>query len=600
MSPCTNFGPLLTMSEEAALKHRLAAVMASDIVGYSRGMQLDEAATLSALAEMRDVATTQINRHQGRVANTAGDSIIAAFASAVDALSCAMVLQELLHQRAVGKGELKIRIGIHIGDIVEKNGDVFGTAVNVAARLEGLAPPGGIVVSAAVRADIAGKLPASFTDLGVKVLKNIAEPIGAFSITPLIGSSPAAIHNADQHIKLPHQARISVAVLPFANMSSDPEQEFLADGLTEDLITELSHLRDFMVIARNTVFTYKGRAVDISQVGRELGVRYLLEGSVRRLGNRLRITAQLIETETGSHLWAEKFDRDIAGLFEIQDEVVKAVAASTQTRLVINEGEIAERSTADMDMWAFTSRGWKEIYRLTPESLKKAEEIGRELVQRDPSSAKGRHILASALYHLVIMGNRAGTPELKAEIAREAREAVRLDPQDEYAVWVYGSILLELFNRPTEGVAHLQHALRINPNFSLAYGTLGSAYVYMGRPDEGIEQIEIAIRLNPRDPSVFFRYAALAEANFVKHDHEQTLHWANQAIALKPDYWYSHAVAAATLALNGDIESAKVAASYLGTCLQETTITFIKATAFYSETFWARLEEGLIAAGVSR
>ena len=282
---------------------------------------------------------------------------------------------------------------------------------------------------------------------------------------------------------------MSIAVLPFLNMSNDAEQEFFADGITEDLITEISRIGDSLVIARNTVFTYKGRSVDIARIGKELGVRYVLEGSVRRLGSRVRITAQLIETSTGSHLWAEKYDRDLVDLFEVQDEVVRAVAASTHTRLMINEGDIAERATEEeLDFWTLAARGRRELYRGTRKSLLSAEEIGRRLVALDPQSAKAHQINASAMLKLVTMGFRQATPETTARIAAAAREAARLAPQDEYSLFIYGLVLSTLLGRPEEAILQFKQALRINPNFSGAYATIGSAYTMLGKPDDAIAE----------------------------------------------------------------------------------------------------------------
>jgi adenylate cyclase len=584
---------------QSSTQRRLAAILATDVVGYSRLMGQDETGTLTALALVREITERQISQHRGRIANTAGDSVIAEFVSAVDATSCALILQEVLVQQSPENRKLQIRIGIHVGDVVGRGEDILGSAVNIAARLENMAQPGGIVVSAAVRDDVSGKLPAAFTSLGTHQLKNIEQPMLAYSVASQAGGSPASLKEADRNLKLPQSGGIPIAILPFTNMSSDPEQEFLADGFTEDLITEISRLKDFLVIARNTVFTYKGRAIDIGQVGRELGVRYVLEGSMRKLGPRIRITAQLIEASTGTHLWAEKFDRDFVELFETQDEVVRAVAASTQTRLMLNEGERAARVRSDdLDFWGLVTRGRREIYRNTPESLKAAEEIGRKLVGRDPTSSKARQVLAWALHKLVILGYRAGTPELIAEIAKEAREAARLDPNDEYSLSIYGMVLDDILGRPEEAVVQLELALKINPSFSFAYGTMGPAYTKMGRLDEAIKQIQIAIRLDPRNPTLFHRYTSLAEANFKKRDHQQALHWAHQAIALKDDYWYPNALATATLALNGDIDRAKTAAINLRSCLPTATISYIRATAHFSDEFWVLLSEGLALAGI--
>jgi adenylate cyclase len=336
--------------------------------------------------------------------------------------------------------------------------------------------------------------------------------------------------------------------------------------------------------------------VDVSQVARDLSVRYVLEGSIRRLGPRVRIKAQLIEALSGNHLWAEKFDRDLAEIFEVQDEVVRAVAACTQTRLIITEGEAAERGR-NIDAWALITRGWTEIYRLTRESLESAAEIGRRLVAHYPSLSKGHHILASALHHLVIMGFYRGTQDIQDVIVSEAREAVRLDPTDEYALWVLAMVLSDALGRPQEAIPLLRQALSLNPNFSLGYGLLGNAYSQLNQPDEAIKYTEIAIRLNPRDPSVFFRYAVLAEANFAKQDHQQTLHWANQSAALKPDYWYSHALIASTLAISGDMDGAKRAMANLQASMQGVSVSAIQQTGYYPEPWWSRFAQGLIAAG---
>jgi adenylate cyclase len=588
------------MGQVAKLEHRLAAIMATDVVGYSQTMQSDEAGTLAGLGAIREATENQIKQHRGRIANTAGDSVLAEFASAVEAVSCAMVLQEVLTQHGKGGG-LQVRIGIHAGDVIDRNGDLHGTAVNIAARLEGVAPPGGIIVSSSVREDVSGKLSASFIDLGSKSLKNIAGSIRVFSVSPQIGGSVAAIREADRRLKLTREASTSIAVLPFANLSNDAEQEFLADGLTEDLITELSRLKNFLVIARNTVFTYKDKSLDVGQIGRELGVRYVLEGSVRRLGPRVRITAQLIRTDTASHLWAEKFDRDFADLFDVQDEVVRAVVASTHTRLIINEGEIAEQTVgADLDYWELVKRGMAASYRFTPEGLKEAVRIGNQLVEGFQHLARGHQILADALYKQMIMGFRPATKELKDKIVWEAREAARLGPGDEFCLLVHGKVLTLALGQAEEGIALFRQILSINPNFCIAYGLLGNAYSLIGQPDEAIRHIEIAIRLDPRDPGLYFRYSSLAEAHFLRQDHQQTLHWTRQSTALKPDYWWPYAIAAATYVELGDAQGGQRSFQSLLRAMPGASLSGIKELNFYPEFLWARLSRGLLAAGLPK
>jgi adenylate cyclase len=586
------------MGDEANLERRLAAVLASDVAGYSRLMQLDEARTLKALEVVNGIAKTQIELHRGRIANTAGDSIVAVFASAVDAVSCALIVQEVLIQQSQENHGLQLRMGIHLGDVVDRNGDVLGTAVNIAARLEAIAQPGGIVVSGAIRDEVIGKLPASFGSIGEQALKNIERPIQAYNLTPQIGAAPASIREADTRLDLLQIGGVSIAVLPFVNMSGDPEREFIADGLTEDLITELSHLKHFLVIARNTVFTYKGRQIDVGQVGRELGVRYVLEGSIRSMGSRVRITAQLIDAKSAAHLWAEKFDRNIDDLFDVQDEVVRAVAASTQIRLLLHEGESSTQRSTNLDQWWLMTHGYREFYRLTHEGLRESEGIARRFVSQFPEASRSHTLLATTLYHQVIMGFRPGSKDVREEIVREAREGLRLDPNDEYALTTLATVLMDLFGKPSEALSLLNRALELNPSFSMAYGLLGDVNLAMGNPDEAIRLSEMSIRLNPRNPSVYFRYAALATANFAKKDLSKTVHWANQTIALKPDYWLSYALAAASSAENGDLESAKQSASLLMQLWPDASISQMKEVFSQTSPWWKRFEDGLITAGI--
>ncbi|HEY7087295.1 MAG TPA: adenylate/guanylate cyclase domain-containing protein [Tepidisphaeraceae bacterium] len=585
------------MGDKAALERRLVAVLASDVAGYSRLMQGDEAGTLKALEVVNGIAKAQIDLHRGRIANTAGDSIIAVFGSAVDAASCALIIQEVLIQQSQDNHGLQLRMGIHLGDVVDRNGDVFGTAVNIAARLEGIAQPGGIVVSSAVRDDVLGKLPASFTSIGEQTLKNIDRPIHAYALTPQIGAAPASLREADARLDLPQLGGVSIAVLPFVNLGRDPAQEYIADGLTEDLITELSHLKHFLVIARNTVFTYKGRQVDVGQVGKELGVNYVLEGSIRAMGPRIRITAQLIEAKSSAHLWAEKFDRNMDELFDVQDEVVRAVAASTQTTLLLHEGDSAQRAT-NLDQWSLMTQGYRETFRFTSESLRKSEEIARQFVNRFPAASRAHSLLAVAMYHQVLMGFREATKELKDDILREAREGLRLDPNDEYSLTTVAMVLLDLFGKPTEALPLLTRALDLNPNFAWAYGLLGDVNIALDNPDEAVRFSEMAIRLNPRAPNVFFHYAILAAASFTKQDHNKTLHWANQTIALKPDYWVTYAILSASFAENGDLQSARHAASRILEIWPDVTISRMKESINLPPSWGSRFDDGLIAVGI--
>jgi len=339
------------------VERKLAAVLAADIAGYSRLIGADKEGTLARLkAHRREVIDPKIAEHKGRIVKTTGDGLLVEFASVVDALRCATEMQTAMAERNAtmpAESRIEFRIGIHQGDIVVEDGDIFGDGVNIAARLEALAEPGGICVSARVQEDVAGKLDLAFEDIGEQELKNIARPVHVFRVTAKGVAQPN-----EQPLALPLPDKPSVAVLPFTNMSSAPEQEFFADGIAEDIITALSRYPSLFVIARNSCFTYKGRAVDVKQVGRELGVRYVLEGGLRKAGNRIRVTAQLVEAETGKHVWAERYDRDLADIFPLQDEITEAVTVAVAPAIADAELHRAMRKPpGSLDAWAAYQRG---------------------------------------------------------------------------------------------------------------------------------------------------------------------------------------------------------------------------------------------------
>jgi TolB-like protein/class 3 adenylate cyclase len=387
--------------QETTPERRLAAIMAADVVGYTRSMLSDEATALAALAAIRETTERLIKQYRGRIANTAGDSVLAEFGSAVEAVSCALALQEELAKHKE-KHTLQLRIGVHIGDVVNKNGDLFGTALNVASRLEGIAEPGRIVVSAAVRDAIAGRLLASFTDLGLKNLKNIDEPFRAYALAPRADSTVTGVSSTGGPLPLPEKP--SIAILPFDNLSGDREQEYFADGMVEEIITALSRFRGLFVIARNSSFVYKGRAVDIKQIGRELGVRYILEGSVRKAGSRVRITGQLIDTSTGAHLWADRFDGTLEDIFDLQDQVTASVVGSIAPKLEQAEIERAKhRSTDSLDAYDCYLRGLSGIQHFTKEDNADALSHFRRAIELIPISplltAWRRGVMYSAALH---------------------------------------------------------------------------------------------------------------------------------------------------------------------------------------------------------
>jgi TolB-like protein/class 3 adenylate cyclase/tetratricopeptide (TPR) repeat protein len=536
-------------------EQRLAAIMATDVVGYSSLMQSDEAKALSALATIRQVTTDQIKHHRGRIANTAGDSVLAEFGSAVEAVRCALALHEALsNQDEVGG--LQVRIGIHLGDVVDKGGDLFGTAVNVAVRLEGIAQPGGIVVSAAVRDAIAGKLPASFTDLGLQSLKNIDEPLRAYALSPKTGVVPPIAFRSGEALPLP--SKPSIAVLPFENLSGDREQDYFADGMVEEIITALSRIRWLFVIARNSSFTYKGRAVDVKQIGRELGVRYVLEGSVRKAGDRVRITGQLIDATTGAHMWADRFDGALENIFDLQDQVTTSVVGAIAPRLEQAEIERTRRKpTENLDAYDYYLRGLVGVHQWTKESTEEALSNFYRAIKLDSDFAVA-YGMAARTYALRKGGGWLERDNV-LETARLARRAAELGKDDAVALGTAGMALSFVVGDHEYGKALTDRAIALNPNFAWAWLFSGWVRLWLGEPDEVIYRITHAMRLNPSDPHSQTMYHAMAIAHFLAGRYLEAASWAEMAMREKPNFVRPFCVAAASYALAGQSEDAGAA-----------------------------------------
>jgi TolB-like protein/Tfp pilus assembly protein PilF len=368
----------------------------------------------------------------------------------------------------------------------------------------------------------------------------------------------ASAESPQEPLALPEKP--SIAVLPFSNLSNDPEQEYFADGLTDDIITGLSRVSALFVIAHASTLTYKGKAVDVQQIGRELGVRYVLEGSVRKAGNRVRITGQLVEAATRNHIWAEKYDRPLADFFDLQDEITQNVVASIQTQLVLSEGILAERrKTSNIRAWDLVKRAWRQLYELTPTSVVKSRQLAEQALTVDPTCAAAYQALSNAVTHHAYMMLSMDLGEAAALARDLALKAISLDEGDEYSHWAYANACF-LLREHDAAIAALNRALEINPNCSLAHGVLGCELIYIGRPDEGIAYEEIAIRSNPRDPSIFFRYGEIAMGHFVAGRYVAAIEWANRAVQRKPSYYQGYVVAAASFSQSGDIYNARRAA----------------------------------------
>jgi adenylate cyclase len=512
-----------------ASTRRLAAILAADVAGYSRLIGVDEEGTL-----------------------------LAEFASVVDALRCATEVQTAMTERnAAVPAEIRIefRVGIHQGDIVVEDGDIFGDGVNIAARLEGLAESGGICVSARVQEDAAGKLDLAFEDIGEQKLKNIARPVRVFRVRP-DRVAEAAKYASEPALTPPDKP--SIAVLPFANMSSEPEQEFFADGIAEDVITALARYPSLFVIARNSSFTYKGRAVDVKQVGRELGVRYILEGSLRKTGNRIRVTAQLVEADSGKHVWAERYDRDLADIFALQDEITEAVTIAIAPAIADAEQQRAMRKPpGSLDAWAAYQRGLWHLSKSTPDDISFAEKFFQQAIDLDPSFSGAYGGLAGAQDQAAYFFKRDLGEALRSAEAL-ARRAVALDGADAEARSLLGHVLWRLGDY--EGaLAEAERALAIAPNLAFAHQTLGATLIFSGRPKEGVAALERSIRLDPRDPRSAVRLSRMALGLYFSGEYAATVEVAKRAIRTYPEFPNPYRWLAAALGQLGRVDEAKQA-----------------------------------------
>jgi adenylate cyclase len=545
------------------VERRLAALLASDIAGYSRLMGADEEGTLSNLKALRKaVVDPKIVEHRGRIVKTTGDGMLVEFASAVDAARCAVEIQRCMaaHNADVPQdSRIEFRIGIHVGDIIIDDNDIFGDGVNIAARLEGIAEPGGVCISDDAQRQIRGKVDFVYNDLGLQTLKNITEPMRAWhmrlgsdavSLLPLHSSAVPA-----QTLVLPDKP--SIAVLAFQNMSGDAEQEYFADGIAEDIITTLSKSRWLFVIARNSSFTYKGHAVDIKQVGRELGVRYVLEGSVRKAGNRLRITGQLVEAATGSHLWAERYDRAVEDIFAVQDEITHSIIGAIAPGILAAEIQRSQgKEAAELGQWERLMRAHWHIRRFTREDSSEAIRLLDELLRRQPDNALALADLAFSLHFAALFGWTDAPAEARARMSETARRAVASDEQDAAA---HTSLAIhELFlGQHDNAIRRLLRAIELDPNSTFARGYLGAAYAFGGECDPAIENVQKAIRLSPRDFLMVVWFTVSAWAYLSAEKFEQAADCGRRAIDCNPAFPDAHGTFAVASAYLGQMADAR-------------------------------------------
>jgi adenylate cyclase len=514
-------------------QRRLAAIVAADVAGYSRLMGRDESGTLAQLKALRrDVVDPPIAAHSGRIVKTTGDGLLVEFASVVDAVRCVVEIQTAMAERnevMPEDGRVAFRVGVNLGDIIIEGDDIFGDGVNIAARLQEIASPGGICVSSRVYEDIRDRLDAAFEAGGAQSLKNIARPVDVWRWAPGSGKAPTAP-------MLPLPDKPSIAVLPFRNMSGDPEQEYFVDGMVEDIITGLSHYKTLFVIARNSSFTYKGRAVDIRQVGRELGVRYVLEGSIRKAGNRVRITGQLIDATNGTHIWADRFDGDLEDIFELQDQVAGRVIGGIAPSLWAAEQERAKRKIGNLQAYDYFLRANSAMDRVSDEASREALTLARQAIALDPDFALGHALIADVYVQRRSFGwtvDRSGESE---EAGRAVRRALELDSNDARVLAWCGQTLFITMRRLDEGAALLDQAVKVNPNFAAGWTFRASTQIALGEPRTAIADLERALRLSPLDTLKFYTLTLMGRALTLCGEPAKALPFIAESLRLRPNF----------------------------------------------------------------
>ena len=531
------------MAEPIETKRRLAAIFAADVEGYSRLMGADEVATLDALTTRREILDGLIASHEGRIANTAGDSVLAEFGSAVDAVRCAMEAQGALAEANSTLPEnrhVNFRIGVHVGDVMVRAGDLFGDGVNIAARLQVLARAGGLCISGVTYDQVRKILPLSFTDLGAQTVKNIEEPIRAYEVKAQGVEASSALGEPlslgdGKPLALPDKP--SIAVLPFQNMSGDPEQEYFADGMVEEIITALSRFKWLFVIARNSSFAFKGRAVDIKEVGRRLGVRYVLEGSVRKASGKVRIAGQLIDAITGAHIWADMFERDLTDIFALQDEVTIAVVSAIEPKLLQTEIAMATRRRPEnLTAYDFYLRGMPQYYLATREGMAEASRLFHRALELDPGFARPASV--AGICHLlnVILGYGNDPQFDRKEAVRLVRLALSIDDGDPETLARAALISAYMVGDSEAEIEMADRAVALNPNSWITWNGRGIVYRLAGLPEEAIRSSERAVRMSPVDPQLYVTLTNIGQALIELGRFDEAIVAGKKALRHNPSY----------------------------------------------------------------
>jgi adenylate cyclase len=539
------------------VERKLAAILSADVVGYSRLMAEDEAGTVDSLKSHRELMGGLIRQHTGRVVDAVGDNLLAEFPSVVDAVACAVAIQNNLairNEDLPPDRRMLFRIGVHLGDVIAEGDRIYGDGVNIAARVEALAEEGGISISGTAFDQVEGKLGLEFDDLGPQELKNIPRPVRVYRV------QVAEAHETEASLTVPgFSGRPAIAVLPFENMSGDAEQEYFADGIAEDLITRLSAWRKFPVIARNSSFVYKGKAVDVKQVSRELGVRYVVEGSVRKAGERVRISAQVIDATTGHHVWAERYDREFQDIFALQDEITESIVCSIEPTLDRVEQRRALRQPREkLTAWDLVQQGTWHLDRFTKEDTATARRLFRRAIELDPHFSPAFTQLAMTGFYEVFYQWSEAPAQALAESNEAAQQAAALDEEDPHALAVAGASWA-FGGKNERGISILERAIELNPSAAFAYWMLGTAYSSLDQQDRGIDLIEKAIRLSPHDSLMHQMLQNLGIAHLMKGRYEDAATCARRILDLRPDQPHAYRLLAASYGHLGRGEEARSA-----------------------------------------
>jgi len=575
--------------------HKLTVIFYADVAGYSRLTRRDESGTHKRVMDALDFASDTIKKSNGDVLRYAGDAILAEFPSVLKSVQAAIDIQTELGSRnalIADDNQVHLRVGINIGEVMQDRGEIYGDGVNLAARLEAAAQPGGICVSATVYDQIRGKLDAGFSDGGEENFKNIDTPVHVYNWTS--GASPGA---GQSKLELP--TKPSIAILAFENMSTDPEQDFVADGISEDIITELSKFRSLFVIARNSAFAFKGQATDVKEIGRKLGVRYIVEGSVRRAGQRIRITAQLVDAIEGKHLWAERYDRDLEDIFAVQDEVTQAIVTTIEPELMNTERQRARRKpTGNLTAWEAYQRGLWHIYQYRREDTAIALDLMYKATQLDPEFASAFAGIAFSMYVHIIMGNSDDRDTDLQRGLEAGRTAVALDDRDPFSHVGLGRLRIVRAEHE-QAIASFDRALELNPSFALAHYGKGHSLWHCGHPDRSVSHLDEAMRLSPHDPLMWTFLASKAIALFMLKRYDEALECAHRAQQYPVTAIWAHMAELATFGALRRQEEAAEALSNAQQVQPDLDLTFIRqALPITDDASAEHFYGGLIKAGV--